>query len=81
MASKTSEAAVETSAAKPRKPTRIAATFVLKGPDGVIIDTPAGTRLVVQSVTRDLAAFAEHVLDNPAAVGLYAKIEVPFAEP
>lgn len=63
-----------------RKPAKIAATFEIISPDGLPIELMAGARLVVKSVTRDLEAFADQVLSNPAGVGLFAKIEVPFAE-
>ena len=80
MASKNTDVATDNAAAKKRQPPKIAATFEIQGPDGAKVELPAGARIVVTSVTRDLTAFAERVLDNPAGIGLYTKIEVPFVE-
>jgi hypothetical protein len=52
-----------------RTPPTVAVTFDL-----------VDNRLVVKAVTRDLLDFAKRVLANPAEVGLYALIEVPFAD-
>lgn len=62
-----------------RNPVKIVATFVLLNEFGDPVEMPKH-RLAVQTVTRDLEAFADQVLANPSEVGLFAKIEVPFLE-
>lgn len=81
-AKKSDETAAEPSAPaeiRRRSPIKAVVTFDVLDADGNNVGLPAGHRVVVRSVERDMLKFAEMVLDSPASVGLFAKIEVPFA--
>jgi hypothetical protein len=62
-----------------RGPIKAVVTFDVLDAEGLSVGLPPGHRVVVRNVERDIVKFAERVLDNPGSIGMFAKIEVPFA--
>jgi hypothetical protein len=59
-----------------RQAVRVVCMFDLKDGQGNAITVPPGAKLICVSVSRDLMAIADRVL-NHEEVGLWAKVEVP----